>query len=347
MINITRRTAVALAAAAFSAPAARAQSVLSPAPSKVAVPHDIEVIAKPIERFGRLTTATTFGRLEFRGGLSLASNDKDFGGLSGIALEPDGQRFIAITDEGHWVSGEIAYKGKAPAGIERARIGEITATSGRALSRKRDADCESITLADGNLTSGMALLAFERNHRIGRFPIVNGELQAPAGYLRMPPEVKKFNSNRGFESVAVISAGPLKGSVMAFAERFTNRAGQHTGWVWQQGEPRPIYMTDVDGFDVTDLAALPDGNMLVLERRFRWTEGVQMRLRLIKAETLKIGSVLDPEVLLAADMTSEIDNMEGLAVHKSPEGPLVLTLVSDDNFNHLLQRTILLQFTLR
>ena len=51
-------------------------------------------------------------------------------------------------------------------------------------------------------------------------------------------------------------------------------------------------------------------------------------------------------ILITADMSSEIDNMEGLAVHTGARGETVLTLISDDNFNALLQRTILLQFTL-
>ena len=37
--------------------------------------------------------------------------------------------------------------------------------------------------------------------------------------------------------------------------------------------------------------------------------------------------------------------MEGLGIHRSPQGETVLTLISDDNFS-ALQRTILLQFTL-
>ena len=37
--------------------------------------------------------------------------------------------------------------------------------------------------------------------------------------------------------------------------------------------------------------------------------------------------------------------MEGLSVHRAPDGALVLTLISDDNFSPL-QRTVLLQFTL-
>lgn len=346
MVLLSRRSALVLAAAAVAAPPARAQTAAAAPLRGVAAAHDVDVKARAISTFNRMSSEVRFGRLEFRGGLVLTANDRNFGGFSGIALEPDGKRFMAITDAGHWLSGELTHNGKAPGGIARARMGEILASSGRTLTRKRDADSESMVLADGDLTNGMVLLSFERNARIGRFPIVDGVMQAPAGYLRMPPEAKKFKSNRGLEAVSIIAAGPLKGSVIAFAERFTSVAGHHTGWLWQQGEPRPIYLTDVDGFDVTDLAALPDGGMLVLERRFRWTEGVRMRLRLIKAETLRPGNVLDPEPLLTADLTSEIDNMEGLAIHRSADGETVLTIVSDDNFNSFLQRTILLQFTL-
>ena len=38
--------------------------------------------------------------------------------------------------------------------------------------------------------------------------------------------------------------------------------------------------------------------------------------------------------------------MEGLGVHRGAGGETVLSLISDDNFNHFLQRTVFLQFTL-
>jgi hypothetical protein len=56
--------------------------------------------------------------------------------------------------------------------------------------------------------------------------------------------------------------------------------------------------------------------------------------------------VLDGDVLVEADMSFDIDNMEGLAVHVGPRGDLIVTLISDDNFNPYLQRNILLQFAL-
>ena len=57
------------------------------------------------------------------------------------------------------------------------------------------------------------------------------------------------------------------------------------------------------------------------------------------------GSAVDGPVLMEADLGYEIDNMEGLAVHRAANGDTVLTLVSDDNFS-VIQRTLLLQFTL-
>ena len=50
------------------------------------------------------------------------------------------------------------------------------------------------------------------------------------------------------------------------------------------------------------------------------------------------GAVLDGPVLMEADLGYQIDNMEGLSVHRAANGDIVLTLVSDDNFS-VIQRT--------
>ena len=49
-------------------------------------------------------------------------------------------------------------------------------------------------------------------------------------------------------------------------------------------------------------------------------------------------------MLIEADLGQQIDNMEGISVHRAG-GETVLTLISDNNFS-LLQRTMLLQFSL-
>jgi hypothetical protein len=335
-----------LAALLPSASAAQAQSAARAAAQAPATSRPLEVTARRIESFGKLTGEKTFGRLTFRGGLVLTSPDNEFGGLSGITLEPDGQAFLAMTDAGAWVTGDLTYAGTAPTGIANGRIGPIVATSGRTLSKKRDQDAEAVCLIEGNLTRGVALVAFERNHRIGRFPIANRVLQPPTSYLKPPADVRQMSSNKGFEAMTVLQGGPNKGAVVAFSERLLDAAGHHTGWIWLNGEARRFQIKDFGGFDLTDCVGLPDGSLLVLERRFRWTEGVKLQLRLLKPAEFGPGLVGEGTLLLQSDMTNEIDNMEGLGLHRDARGATVLTLVSDDNFNSFLQRTILLQFAL-
>jgi hypothetical protein len=90
---------------------------------------------------------------------------------------------------------------------------------------------------------------------------------------------------------------------------------------------------------------MPGGDLLILERRFSILRGPAMRIRRLALGAVKPGAVVDGPTLIDADAGYQIDNMEGLSVHRASSGDLVLTLVSDDNFSSL-QRTLLLQFTL-
>jgi hypothetical protein len=307
----------------------------------------IEVGAQPIVHFERSRPdARRFGGLEFRGGLLLRSPEPHFGGWSGLATAADGSSLLAVSDAGAWLGAELAYRGSAPAGLTRTRIGPLLAVGGRQLRDKREQDAESVALVEGTLTRGTVLIGFERLHRIGRFPIRDGQVQAPSGYHRLPQEAVRMPANQGLEGLAVIQSGPLQGSLVAFAERFTRGSGYHTGWLWVRDAPHRIQLRDIDGFNVTDAAGLPDGGLLVLERYYRWTTGVKMRIRRLRPAEIAPGARLTGETVLEADSGFEIDNMEGMAVHRGPRGETVVTLISDDNFNRFLQRTVLLQFTL-
>ena len=70
-----------------------------------------------------------------------------------------------------------------------------------------------------------------------------------------------------------------------------------------------------------------------------------MRIRSVPLASIRPGAVLDGPELIFADMGYQMDNMEGLSLHRAADGALVMTIVSDDNFSPL-QRTLLLQFTL-
>ena len=70
-----------------------------------------------------------------------------------------------------------------------------------------------------------------------------------------------------------------------------------------------------------------------------------VRVRRVALGEIKPGAVVDGPILFDVDLGYEIDNMEGLSVHRSAGGETILTLISDDNFS-AVQRTLLLQFTL-
>ncbi len=317
---------------------------------ELAAEQTLDVTARAIPDFqGGKPEVKRFGALEYRGGVSLYSSFKHFGGLSGLVIEPDGTGLLAVTDVGNWFSAEITYDGERPTGLARCRMGPLLDSKGHPLQDKKQQDAESVTLLEGSLSKGKVLIGFERNHRLATYPVVGrGISGSTEGELAPPADVKRIPRNQGFEAVAVLAAGRHKGAVIAFAERFTRGSGYHTGWLWLGGggEPQKLQLKDIDGFDITDAASLDNGDLLVLERRFRWTEGVQMRLRRLASSEIVPGARVTGEILMHADGDYHIDNMEGVAVHRDRQGRQVVTLISDDNFNHFLQRTLLLQFTL-
>lgn len=348
MTRLDRRTVMrgllAGAGTAFAPAPGRATDKDLPPPAGVT---PITIDARPLANFERgRADARRFGALEFRGGLVLTSSSSDFGGWSALVMAPDGKSLMAISDVGSWMTADLVYDGSRPARLANARLGPLRDASGRPLAGKTEEDAESATLIEGTLQHGTLLIGFERHHRIDRYPIRDGVIQPPVGTLKLPAEAKRMPANQGIEALTVLKGGPFKGSVVALAERFTRGSGYHTGWIWVGGEPQRFQLQDIEGFNITDAAGLADGSLLVLERYFRWTEGVKMRLRHIAAGEIAPGARITGRTLFQGDSSYEIDNMEGLGVHIGAQGETILSLISDDNFNHLLQRTVFLQFTL-
>jgi len=113
------------------------------------------------------------------------------------------------------------------------------------------------------------------------------------------------------------------------------------------GGPSPGQFSIVrsNDFDVSDAVLLPSGDLLVLERKFSLFTGVGVRIRRVKLADIAPGALVDGPAIFSADLGQEIDNLEGIDAHVTPDGETVLTLVSDDNFS-MIQRTLLLQFTM-
>jgi len=308
-------------------------------------PQPLPITAAPLASFTKTGGATApQGPLVWRGGIVLSAQTDKFGGYSGLLVSADGRDLLAISDAGGWLKARIDYTGTRPTGLSSAAIGSLVARDGKPLRRNRERDAEDLALMSGSLAKGEILVAYEQKNRLVRYDVTNGAPGLPREIIAPPAALRKF-SRDGLEAMTVMRGGPHKGRIVAFSENAASN-NRHAGWIWIDGKPQPMNVVSRGGFALTATASLTDGTLLLLERRFTIFEGVRMRLRQIESAALKPGALLDGEVLLEADMSDEIDNMEGLAVHTAANGDTVLTIISDDNFNRILQRTLLLQFTL-
>jgi len=305
-------------------------------------PEAIKIEARPIDVFAPGdVTRSRFGRLIFRGGLILTSSDEDFGGLSGLALDSSGAHFVAISDHGDWFAGTIRYQGGRPIALDRVEAGPLLATDGRTLAGVKWYDTEALTIA-----GGMAYVGIERANQIVRFDLAEGFLRARADVLTLPAAIAQLPRNKGIEGLIAVPQGlPLAGSLIAFSERGLDAAGNLKAFIIGGPRPGAFALKRTENFDVSDAALLPGGDVLVLERKFSIFSGLGIRIRKIALSAIAPGATIDGEVIFAADMADDIDNLEAIAVHRDEAGEQVITLLSDDNFSPL-QRNLLLQFTL-
>jgi hypothetical protein len=337
-VIVSRRAALAFALLATLALSASAQSGPS-APEPLA---KIEVRARPILAFEPGNPSRDrFGGLTFRGGIELTSSHRHFGGISAIRVAADGARFLAVSDKGHWLRGRIVYEGARPVGIADAEMAPVLGPDGKTLASRGWYDTESIA-EDG----GTVWLGIERVNRIVRLDVGRDGLLARAEPIPVPEGIATLPHNKGLECLVFVPRNlPLAGTLIAISERGLDDEGNLKGFLLSGSSWSEFSVKRIGDFDISDCAVTPKGDLLVLERSFSRLQGVGMRIRRVPLTSLTPGAILDGPALFEADMNYQIDNMEGLSVHREAGGALVLTLISDDNFS-IIQRTLLLQFTL-
>jgi len=303
-------------------------------------PERIEVQATPITAFDRRNADTRrFGELEFVGGLVLQSKFKHFGGLSGLLILADGKRFVAHSDRGYWLRGSFTLDGNRVTGVENAEMTPMLGPDGRTLASRKWFDTESLT-ADGDTL----YVGIERANRILRYRLNAEGLNARGIPIQTPNGVRKLPFNQGLEALAFVPKGlPLAGSLLAISERGLDENGNLVAFIIGGATPGSFAVRRTDLFEVSDAAISPTGHLVILERYFRFLTGIHLRLRAIPLSEIRPGAIVDGKVLLEADSGYDIDNMEALAITRGAAGEILLTLLSDNNFN-FFQRTVLLRF---
>jgi hypothetical protein len=329
-----------IAAATAALPAAASAQVVTGPTAKAPVSIDVE--ARPIPAFDtRDRSHLRFGSLQYRSGLVLTSKFSGFGGLSGLRLDPKGERFIAISDKGTWFTGRIVYRGDIMAGLADVEAAPMLGADGRPIAGRGWYDTESIAL-DGPLV----YIGIERVNQILRFDFGKDGIRSLGQVVPTPAGLRKLPNNKGLESLVMVPRGlPLAGTLIAISERGLDAEGNILAFLIGGPMPGQFSIRRTKDFDISDAVVLPSGDLLVLERKFSLLSGMVVRIRRMSLKSVASGVTIDGSSIFEADLGYEIDNLEGLDAHIGADGSTVLTMVSDDNFS-MIQRTLLLQFTL-
>ncbi len=301
----------------------------------------LSITARSITQFKAGSDQRRFGPLDFVGGIEFSSLDGRLQSLSSIRFRSDGRSFVSVLDTGDWLTGKIDRDAQGRiTGISGAAVRPILLASGRSGS-KMSTDAEGLALR-----AGQAIVSFEQQHRVDVFPDPGFETAKPAKTLDFLIPARELRRNAGMETVVASPvSSPLKGSLVVVAERSIDDKGNMLAAILEGPLKGQFTIVRHDPFDATDGAFLPNGDLLLLERRFSFLGGLGMRIRRIKGDSIRAGAVVDGEVLLDADMSYAIDNMEGIDVIPGADGRTHLILVSDDNGN-LFQRNVMLEVVL-
>ena len=278
------------------------------------------------------------GRLVWRGGVEITSGDPRLGGLSGLLVTTDGERMIAVTDKGHWLSARLLYDDTGGlVGLGQGRIAPLRNPDGEPLVGKRWQDAESLA----ELPDGSILVSFERRHRIWRYPFSSPASDARPSALATPPRLDDAPANGGLEALVVLADG----AILAITEKQSD-AEDLAAYLWR-GESWSHLAYRREGlFSPSGAARLPDGDILVLERRYSLLAEPSVRLVRIPAGDIRADARLEGRVIAQWGPPLLVDNFEGIAVRQAADGRVLIYLLSDDNFSSL-QRTLLLMFELQ
>lgn len=318
-----RRTALRAAAAicagfllaTFVAPASRV-----PRPSLVSVG------AEPVTFEG--DPRRRHGALVFLEGWELSSGDRRFGGVS--AMHVEGGEVLALTDTASVLRFPIPRRpGALPLRIER-----LSGGPGSGLS-KGDRDIEAMALAGGRLWA-----LFEGRNQIWRYGGHGRRAEAAAAISglsrRRGPEAMVRLADGRFLVVGDDSpAGDGTVPLLLFAGDAA-LAGTHV---------RRLRYRPPAGYRPSDAALLPDGRLLLLHRRWSLLGGWEAVLTVADLGALGSGAPLEGRVVAQFSGATAADNLEALSVTREA-GRTIVWIASDDNFNPLLQRTLLLKFAL-
>jgi hypothetical protein len=271
------------------------------------------------------------GQLTYLGGWHLTSDARAFGGLS--ALDVDNDRVTAISDVG---------------AVVQFRFGRFGNVSDADL-RPVPAGCGPTRAKTDNDTESLAHDRLRRNWWIGieyRNVICRTNADLSVARHAAPRAMANWPRKKGPETLLDLSDG----RIMTIAERGRDAGPLRPALLFDRDPTDPAAIVTrlsyrpPKGFDPTDAAQLPDGRLLILNRRFALTSLFTAQLVLVDKPDFRAGAVLSGRVIARFEPPVITDNFEGISATVE-NGRTIIWIVSDDNYMRW-ERTLLLKFML-
>lgn len=286
--------------------------------------HDAKLVARPVEAPKRV------GALRLVAMVQLESALPGFGGFSAVALR--GGKLILLSDGGNWL--QFALRGGR---VEDARIGVLPAGPGTGWA-KADRDSESLAL---DPVAGTAWVGFETFNQIWRY---DAAFRRGAAHIA-PEAMRRWGVNRGAEAMVRLRDGRF----VVLCERGAKRRLPREGLIFpgdptRGGPPKRFGFVPPAGYDLSDAAELPNGDLLVLARRFALPFDFSAKLVRIARGALKAGATVRGQEVAALAGGAYAENWEGVTATVE-RGRTVLWLVSDSD-TAFLQHSKVAKFVL-
>jgi hypothetical protein len=275
---------------------------------------------------------TRLGALAYLGGVALTSSDRAFGGFS--AMRVAGERFTLLSDGGNLVAFSMGMDLRP----RDVRFADLPGPGTGAIKRHRDS--ESLTW---DPVSGRVWVGFENRNAIWRYDssLIHAQRRI------QPAAMTDWSIAGGAEAMVRLRSGQFL--VISETARPKGRPDSRivlrfAGDPTEGARPESLAYVPPVHYDPTDMAELPDGRLLVLNRRLSLSGLFTAKLVLLDLRNAHAGMVVRGIELASFERPVQHDNFEALAVTR--EGAdTILWIASDDN-GEIWQQSLLLKFRL-
>lgn len=319
---------LSFAAAILLTLAACVSSQVDLPPAPVAYGPSVEVDTYPVAIDPQNPEVVALGDFRYAGGVAVSSRATSrLHGLSDLVVSPGG-RITAVSDEGDLITARLVFDGERLSGVDDVAIRPLWDLDGKPLQGKQWGDAEGLTI----LPNGEMLVSFEQTHRIWRYPPSGDRRPYPVAMPRA--DMSGHDNNDGMEGLAAAPAIVGDGYWV----------GIETGSIWfcrlrADCRQLPDLPKPPPGYRLSSLTTGPNGELVILFHSYRPAIGSRILVAIVP-DPMTADEPIDA-FPMAPPLT--VDNFEGVAVVRKPNGDWRIYLLSDDNFSPS-QRTLLLAF---